>query len=96
MITLAEFKASLNQPTPPAEVSLLLQALWHEAKGDWDAAHKIAQNDDSQEAAWVHAYLHRKEGDLSNAQYWYRRASKTKPDLTLEDEWTQIANELLG
>ena len=79
----------------------LVEALWHDARGDWDQAHEIAQSIDDREGAWVHAYLHRKEGDLSNAGYWYLRAGRqgsdaSLPDVSLEAEWKEIAEALLG
>jgi hypothetical protein len=93
-MTLAEFKASLSGEAPPALAPPLL-GLWYDARGDWDKAHQTVQNDDSPESAWVHAYLHRKEGDLSNAHYWYRRAGKPPYNGSLESEWEQIAAALL-
>ena len=92
VMTLEEFQKSGNEPaglTPP------LRALWHDARGDWDAAHRIAQEDDSRDAAWVHAYLHRKEGDISNARYWYARAGRTAHPGSLEEEWQVIVSNLL-
>jgi hypothetical protein len=82
--------------TPPATVSLPLQALWHEAKGDWHGAHDLLQNDQSAEGAWVHAYLHRKEGDASNAAYWYRRAGRPVASGAFEQEWEAIVSALLS
>jgi hypothetical protein len=84
--------------TPPAGLSRAVQGLWHDARGDWEAAHGCAQADDTADGSWVHAYLHRKEGDLANAGYWYSRAGKKTParDLTLEAEWAEIARALLG
>ena len=75
-----------------------MQALWHDARGDWEHAHRCAQADEGRDASWVHAYLHRKEGDAGNASYWYRRASRNipAPGLVLSAEWTQIAEELLA
>jgi hypothetical protein len=83
---------------PPAAASQAVQALWHDAKGDWEAAHGCAQDDHSRDGSWVHAYLHRKEGDLGNAGYWYARAGRAAPaaGVTLAAEWTAIARELLG
>ena len=78
------------------ELAPALRALWHDARGDWDAAHRIAQEDDSRDAAWVHAYLHRKEGDISNARYWYARAGKTAYAGSLDEEWRKIATSLLA
>jgi hypothetical protein len=96
-MTLSDFKATLGEPTPPA-VSPALVALWHDAKGDWDEAHETAQAIEDATGAWVHAYLHRKEGDASNAAYWYRRAGRdvVGRGVSLDDEWSQIATELLS
>lgn len=85
-----------RDPAPPAELSPGLQALWHDARGDWDRAHQAVQDDSSQDGAWVHAYLHRKEGDTGNARYWYARAGRTLPAAGLDAEWAEIARELLG
>ena len=93
---LPEFKDSCAQATPPENATPLLRALWHDAKGDWDTAHRLTQAEEGTAAAWVHAYLHRKEGDLSNASYWYRRADRPVCSLTLEQEWDEIARALLG
>jgi hypothetical protein len=95
-ISLQAFHASLAGTAPPAGVRPALAAMWHEAKGDWDAAHRLAQSEDDAEGAWVHAYLHRVEGDLSNAGYWYRRAGKPQSEQPLRDEWTAIVKALLG
>jgi hypothetical protein len=95
-ITLEAFEASLEDQAPPSGASPLLQALWHEARGDWAKAHGIAQDDEGQDGAWVHAYLHRVEGDLANAGYWYRRAGKPRPEAPLREEWCAIVGELLG
>ncbi len=94
-MTLAEFRASLTLPQPP-EVSAALLALWHDGRGDWDAAHRVAQDIDTPTGAWIHAYLHRKEGDSGNAAYWYRRANQPIATDSLEMEWTTIAEALLG
>src|SRR5262245_4297447 len=96
-MTLAEFRETLGDPTPPA-VAPALVALWYDAKGDWNAAHEAAQAIEDSTGAWVHAYLHRKEGDASNAAYWYRRAARgvVGSGVSLEDEWSQIATELLS
>jgi hypothetical protein len=95
-MTLAELKATLSSPAPPAGLSPALAALWQDAKGDWDAAHRIAQDIHSPDGAWIHAYLHRKEGDPSNATYWYRQAGKAVASASLEAEWDQIATALLA
>lgn len=94
-LTISGFKASLGLPAPPAGLSPALVALWHDARGDWDAAHKIAQDIEGKTGARVHAYLHRKEGDVGNASYWYRLAGKVDENGTLIDEWTTIVEELL-
>jgi hypothetical protein len=96
-MTFEEFHNSLENSGPPASLSPLLNALWWDGKGDWNQAHEIAQVDEqSREAAWVHAYLHRKEGDSWNADYWYRRAAQPVAKGTLAEEWRQIATALLG
>ena len=95
-MTLEEFTASVADARPPVGVSAGLVALWHDARGDWHAAHEIAQDVADPVGAWVHAYLHRKEGDASNAAYWYRRAGKPVATASLDDEWAQIATALLG
>jgi hypothetical protein len=95
-MTLAELKASLSEEAPPPGVPELVRALWHDGRGDWDEAHRIAQSVDDAEGAWVHAYLHRKEGDLSNAGYWYARARRPRSDAPLDEEWEEIAGALLG
>jgi hypothetical protein len=92
---LKDFRNSLGSATPPHGLSAELQALWCEAKGGWDQAHGLVQDLESDAAAWVHAYLHRKEGDLSNAGYWYRRAQKTTPSASLESEWESLVTTLL-
>ena len=90
------FKASLAGVAPPDDASPLLRALWHQGRGDWDAAHRIAQDQPDPEGAWVHAHLHRAEGDADNAGYWYRRAGQPFPDGSLEEEWDAIATALLS
>ena len=81
---------------PPAELSPPLAALWHLARDEWDAAHGAAQSDNGRDGAWVHAHLHRVEGDLANAGYWYRRADRPASEAPLDDEWEQIAAALLA
>jgi hypothetical protein len=93
---LTAFRASLSAPTPPEGLDLALQALWRDGKGDWDGAHELAQRDDGGAGDWVHAYLHRKEGDDGNAAYWYRRAGQRIAHGSLEDEWAAIASALLA
>jgi hypothetical protein len=92
---MAAFRATLAGSEPPCSMPPLLQALWHAAKGEWDTAHRLAQDDASAEGAWVHAYLHRVEGDEGNAGYWYRRAGKPHCKTSLESEWREIAGALL-
>ena len=94
-MTLEKFTASLTAEAPPAELNPALQGLWHDAKGDWSAAHDCAQNQDDELGAWVHAYLHRKEGDQTNAAYWYRQAKKPVSHAPLEIEWETIVMSLL-
>lgn len=93
-MTLAELYATLQSSEPP-RLSPPLLALWHDARGDWDAAHRVAQDVDDERGAWVHAYLHRKEGDAANAAYWYRRAKRPIATGSLEQEWRDIAEQLL-
>jgi hypothetical protein len=94
-----EFRRSIaaGASVPPG-LSAPLLALWHDGRGDWDEAHAAAQSDPGPAGAWVHAYLHRKEGDVGNAGYWYRRAGKPVPptEKSFEEEWTEIAKELVG
>jgi hypothetical protein len=93
---LSAFHASVQEAAPPASVSLPLQALWWDAKGDWAKAHECAQADHGASGAAVHAYLHRKEPDLSNARYWYNRAGRSPASGSLEQEWDALAVELLA
>ena len=92
---IAAFKASLEQGVPPDELDGALQALWHLAKGYWEGAHQLAQSQDDTRGAWVHAHVHRVEGDLGNAGYWYRRAGRAPSDQTLPTEWDEIAQARL-
>ena len=94
-MTFQEFQHSVASKTPPSDLSNPLLALWYDAQDDWETAHDYAQRENESENAWVHAYLHRKEGDLSNANYWYTRASRTMPEQRIEDEWEFIVQELL-
>jgi hypothetical protein len=90
------FKASLHKKEMPAGLSENLEALWLDASGHWDRAHEIVQNTSGKYGDWIHAYLHRKEGDLSNAGYWYARCGRTRPDYSLDAEWEIIVRDLLG
>jgi hypothetical protein len=97
MMDFTAFQASLQQDAPPAGLSLPLQALWHAGKGQWQRAHELAQEGEGDPiCAWVHAHLHRIEGDESNAGYWYRRAGQPHAKTTLDEEWAAIATTLLA
>jgi len=97
-MSFAELRESAaRDAAPPAGLGLPLQALWHDARGDWEAAHTASQEDPGRDGSWVHAYLHRKEGDLANAGYWYAKARRPMPEpgIALEAEWDAIAQALL-
>jgi len=94
-MTLDEFRQSLNATVPPTGFTQTLTGLWWDAKGDWTRAHESAQQDEGRDGAWVHAYLHRKEGDQNNAAYWYSRAGKPVCREPLETEWISLVQELL-
>src|SRR5213592_742584 len=94
-MTPATLAASVSKPVPPDSLAPPLQALWWAAKGDWDKAHKIVMEEDGADAAWVHAYLHRVEGDLPNARYWYAQARRKPASGELQPEWDSIAAALL-
>jgi hypothetical protein len=91
-----EFHDTLKGDEPPEGLSLPLVGLWWDAKGDWAKAHQSAQQDSGPSGAWVHAYLHRKEGDAANATYWYRRAGKSPVRSRLQEEWLEILESLLS
>jgi hypothetical protein len=90
------FVASLEREEPPLFATPLLRALWHGLRGDWNSAHELAQAQDDADGAWVHAWLHRIEGDLANADYWYRRAGRPPFRGDTRDEGLEIAAALLG
>jgi len=92
---LQTFKESLSANHPPDNASDYIKALWYDANGNWDKAHKLIQDINDANASWIHAYLHRKEGDISNADYWYSKAGKKRPSVSLEEEWEQVAGALL-
>lgn len=94
-MTFQEFNASLSATESPASLSPYLKALWYDGKGDWEKAHAIIQDVNDSIAAWIHAYLHKKEGDIWNADYWYNKAGRKRPDLTLQEEWEKIVIALL-
>jgi hypothetical protein len=93
---LEEFRDSLQADRSPRGLEAPLRALWHEARGDWKRAHEIVQAEKSKAAERVHAYLHRKEGDLANADYWYSRARAERPRGSLAREWEELVRQLLG
>ncbi|HUJ42233.1 MAG TPA: hypothetical protein VLW52_01375 [Opitutaceae bacterium] len=91
-----EYRQMVAEASPPAGLPLPLLALWHDARGDWPRAHECAQRAPGSDGAWVHAYLHRKEGDDANAAYWYARAGRAESALTFEEEWDSIVRGLLA
>ena len=94
-MTLDEFRSTLTGAAAPEHLSPSLRALWEDARGNWSAAHTIVQDLEDQTGSWIHAYLHRKEGDLGNAGYWYRRAGQPVAQDGLEEEWVRIVSALL-
>ena len=94
-MTLDDFRKSLADAKPPAELTQALAGLWWDAKCDWTRAHESAQQGEGPDGSWVHAYVHRKEGDQSNAAYWYRRAGKPVCREALDAEWLSIIRDLL-
>lgn len=95
-MTFDEFSQQIKQGDPPDEdLPPALQALWWDAKGEWEQAHNLCQEHPGRQTAWVHGYLHRKEGDLGNAGYWYGRAGKARHDGTVDEEWERIVKSLL-
>lgn len=94
-MTLDEFRQSLTAAEPPGGLTHALTGLWWDGKGDWKRAHESAQKDEGTEGSWVHAYLHRTEGDRDNAAYWYSRAGKPVCREALDAEWLSIVQELL-
>lgn len=91
-------KSATNDDNPPSGISVEAKALWHARAGNWDAAHDLCQDVPGKAGSWIHAWLHREEGDIPNAGYWYSRAGRETPDrgTSLEDEWLSIAKELVG
>jgi hypothetical protein len=95
-MTFAEFQAITHEDGLPGSLSPYLIALWHDHRGDWKTAHEIVQEISDKDAAWVHAYLHRKEGDEGNSRYWYRQAGKPFPSgQSLDDEWESLTKNFL-
>ncbi|MCB0629377.1 MAG: hypothetical protein R2824_06560 [Saprospiraceae bacterium] len=94
-MTFLEFESSLQEKNPPVGLSDALRAMWYAGKEDWESSHNIAQDIHSHEGSWIHAYLHRWEGDEWNANYWYRRAGRSMPKGSLKEEWRTITEALL-
>ena len=94
-MTYDEFILTIENNEEPTNQPLYIQALWYDAKGNWQHAHSLIDSLDDKNSCWVHAYLHRKEGDISNANYWYGRAQKQRPPNSLQEEWNTIAMSLL-
>lgn len=96
-MTYEEFESTLLGKQPPAGLSPYLSALWYEKRGDWDSGHETVQDLSDKNAAWIHAYLHRREGDEGNARYWYSQAGKTFPsDKSLDEEWDSLVRAFLA
>lgn len=93
--TIEDLRGSLSVAEPPSGLAVPLLALWWAAKDEWERAHSLVQADGGSLASWVHAYLHRVEGDVSNAAYWYRRAGREPTTSSLDVEWEEIAANLL-
>jgi hypothetical protein len=92
MIKKSDFETSIRSGKIPPELSIQLQALWHDGRGNWKAAHNLVDQLGDKQSAHLHAYLHRKEGDLWNADYWYKRAGVSRPKVSLETEWDQLVD----
>lgn len=90
-----EFTNSLSLSQPPAGISPYLHSLWYDGRGEWEMAHNLVQELTDKNASWVHAYLHHKEGDTWNADYWYQKAGKKRPSVSLKEEWEQIVDSFL-
>lgn len=97
MTTLDVFRSSVSAETPPADAGPALQALWWSLRGDWARAHEcVQQHEGEPDCDRVHAHLHRQEGDLQNAGWWYRRSGRSVPTQSLQDEWNSLATEMLA
>ncbi|MBC7829917.1 MAG: hypothetical protein H7122_19380 [Chitinophagaceae bacterium] len=90
-----EFKTSLSLQRPPENISAYLKALWFAGKDDWESSHHTAQDIHDKSGSWIHAYLHREEGDTFNANYWYNKAARRMPGYSVQQEWEEIVKELL-
>ncbi len=95
-MTVEDFKRSVQGEMPPSMLSAELKGLWWDGKDNWEKSHETVQDLETTDAAWVHAYLHRKEGDIWNADYWYRRAGKVRPNISLDEEWENMVDTLLS
>lgn len=95
-MTFEEFQLSIKEDHAPAGIDPLLLVLWYDAKGDWVKSHTIIQDMETKEAALIHAYLHRKEGDKWNADYWYQRAGRKRTSSTIEDEWNTLVSRFIS
>ncbi|MBC8984966.1 hypothetical protein H9X96_04165 [Pedobacter sp. N36a] len=93
MIDIKDFKQSLKDQRLPADLPSYLKALWYDGTGNWKTAHDVIDQLTDPRSAHIHAYLHRKEGDIWNADYWYKRAGKKRPELSLEKEWEMLIKE---
>ncbi len=96
MNNIEEFKQSLSLANPPAELNVYLTSLWYDGKGDWDTSHEVIQDVPDKTASWIHAYLHRKEGDIWNADYWYSKAGRSRPAASLDNEWESLISYCLN
>jgi len=94
-MTFEQFQQSLSQSSPPQGISKHLESLWYDGKGAWEQSHNIIQDISDANASWIHAYLHRKEGDIWNADYWYNKAGKKRPPVTLDTEWEEIVRNMI-
>lgn len=94
-MNVTSFKESLTADEPPAGIPVYLQALWYDGKGNWGKAHELIQDEVDKKASWIHAYLHRKEGDVWNADYWYGKANKKRPSFSPDEEWTELVGALI-
>lgn len=95
IMDITSFKESLSTANPPSNASVYLKALWYDAYNNWNESHKLIQDVADKNASWIHAYLHRKEGDISNADYWYTKAGKKRPSISLQEEWEEIVKAFL-
>lgn len=96
MNNLEEFKQSLSLNQSPAGLNVYLESLWYDGKGNWDKSHEVIQDVPDKTASWIHAYLHRKEGDIWNADYWYNKAGRSRPAVSLDNEWQALVEYCLG